>query len=77
MITMEHKHKWIFTGFKNKKTLSEWICFCGELREVEVKPNEKKAQYIPKTISTICIHCGNDEKEHWRHDCEKFEQEGD
>ncbi len=40
----KHKHKWIFIGFKNKKTLSEWICFCGEIREVKVKPFVVKKQ---------------------------------
>ena len=40
----KHKHQWIFIGFKDEKALSEWTCFCGELREVKVKPYEKKAQ---------------------------------
>jgi len=50
---MEHKHKWIFTRFKLNKTLettdipvvgralAEFICYCGELRDVEVKKVSK------------------------------------
>ncbi len=46
-MVMKHKHKWFPMRTNEKKSKIEsvdWVCLCGELRQVKVKPSEKRVQ---------------------------------
>ena len=54
----KHKHKWIFTGFKEKKSLAEFICYCGLLRDRKVKNKIGCGNHFTEPFDYTC---GNEE----------------
>ena len=36
-MVMKHKHKWFPMRTREKFTVVDWVCFCGEIRTVKIK----------------------------------------